>query len=172
MKTNIIVIEFPSMKTIMKEFATAIGNVFEENEDNWGDKCSSRYSDEVEDFTPKKFKVKDEFGKTPKGAWGVGGTPANEDLRFGYELAVDEPRCQDYDCRWEFEDDHAAYDKFVSAGEDCVERGLARPQDVVAHRCNAIRKPIGCPPPMKDEIPSGELIGETQWWCEDLDWNY
>ena len=55
-----------------------------------------------------------------------------------------------------------AFDRFVDAGEDCVARGLARPEGVVAHKCKAIRQPIGCPPPM-----NLNLIGETDWWTTE-----
>ena len=109
---------------------------------------------------PKQMKVnKPCMGINP---WGVSGTPADENLKFGAAFEVDEPRSQDYTSRWEFEDDHEAFDRFVEAGEDCVARGLARPEGVVAHKCNAIRKPIGCPPPM-----GLHLIGETDWWSTE-----
>ena len=101
--------------------------------------------------------------------WGIGGIPADEDKRFGYGLEVDEPRCEDYDERWMFEDDHKAFDRFVEAGEDCVARGLNKRNDAPITKCGAIRKPVCCPPPMKDEVPGGELIGETHWW-ETTDW--
>ena len=100
--------------------------------------------------------------------WGIGGKPADENLRFGAEFAIDEPRRSDYDNREDFEYDHQLFDEFVSAGEDCVERGLARPEGVTAHRCNAVRKKLNEAPPM-----NLDLIGETDWWNdEDFDWDY
>ena len=100
----------------------------------------------------------------PAPEWGIAGKPADENKRFGAGFNVTEPRCEDYDERWMFEDDHKAFDKFVEAGEDCIARGLATPEGVTTHRCGAIRKPVNCPPPMRDEVPGGELIGETHWW--------
>lgn len=147
MSTKIFIIGLPSMKGMMEEIGSLIENAF--------DKPQKPKKSE-----PKQMKVnKPCMGINP---WGVSGTPADENLKFGAAFEVDEPRSQDYTSRWEFEDDHEAFDRFVEAGEDCVARGLARPEGVVAHKCNAIRKPIGCPPPM-----GLHLIGETDWWSTE-----
>jgi hypothetical protein len=58
-----------------------------------------------------------------------------------------------------FESDHAAFDKFVEAGEDCIARGLGKKCDAPITKCQAIRQPVNCPPPMNKQ-----LIGETDWW--------
>jgi hypothetical protein len=63
-----------------------------------------------------------------------------------------------------FEDDHKAFDKFVEAGEDCVARGLAKTSGAPITKCQAVRQPVNCPPPMNKEF-----IGETHWW-ETMGW--
>lgn len=47
---------------------------------------------------------------------------------FGAGFEIDEPRLEDYTDRKKFEDDLAAYNRFVEAGEDCVRRGLEKPE--------------------------------------------
>ena len=160
-KINVFIVALPTFDSVVGKIKDAIEEKFEKPKPKKPFFCC----DEEEDFTPKRFKLKKPCGNVSP--WGVKGKKADENLRFGAEFAVDEPRCEDYDCRWEFEDDHEAFDRFVEAGEDCVERGLARPEGVVAHRCNAIKKPIGCPPPMNKEF-----IGETHWWETFEDWKY
>lgn len=121
-----------------------------------------------EDLTPQRFKNHSFSPPAPLPQWGIGGKPANEDLRFGAEFAIDEPRRSNYTDFSTFKDDHNAFDKFVTAGEDCVNRGLARPNGVTPNRCRAIRKELNEAPPMNID-----LIGETDWWDEeDLDWNF
>lgn len=172
MRTEIFIVTLPSITEVLDEISSVFDNVFEPKRKKCRDIEFDEDYDEPCDFTPKKYKVKDEFGRTPKGAWGVCGEPADENLRFGYQgPCVDEPRCEDYNCRWEFEDDHEAYDRYIDASEDCIARGLEKKSDAPIHKCNAIRKPIGCPPPMKDEVPT-ELIGESHWWNEDIDWDF
>ena len=95
----------------------------------------------------------------PLTEWGIAGQPADENKIFGAEFAVNEPKARDYRHRWQFESDHAAYDKFVEAGEDCAARGMLRPDGVKAHRVNAIRKRIEDGP-----VFDLDLIGETDWW--------
>lgn len=99
------------------------------------------------------------------GPWGIGGEPADENLRFGYGLEVDEPRRSDYESRAEFLRDHELFDKFVDAGEACVARGLDKRNDAPITKCKAIRQPVDCPPPM-----GVNLLGETDWWDEDFEW--
>ena len=161
-KVNVFVIALPTMTSVVDKIKDAIEDVFEKPKVSRPCFCCE---EDEEDFTPRHMRVTEPCGDVQP--WGVGGKKADENLRFGAEFAVDEPRCEDYDCRWEFEDDHAAYDRFVSAGEDCVERGLARPEGVTPHRCEGIRKPIGCPPPMN--LP---LIGETHWWECPCEWDF
>lgn len=47
---------------------------------------------------------------------------------FGAGFEIDEPRPEDYMDNKTFEDDLAAYQRFVEAGEDCVRRGLEKPE--------------------------------------------
>lgn len=47
---------------------------------------------------------------------------------FGAGFEIDEPRLEDYTDRKKFEDDLAACNRFVEAGEDCVRRGLEKPE--------------------------------------------
>ena len=47
---------------------------------------------------------------------------------FGAGFEIDEPRTQDYTDKKKYEDDLAAYERFVEAGEDCVRRGLEKPE--------------------------------------------
>ena len=47
---------------------------------------------------------------------------------FGAGFEIDEPRLEDYTDKKKFEDDLAAYNRFVEAGEDCVRRGLEKPE--------------------------------------------
>jgi hypothetical protein len=95
----------------------------------------------------------------------VFGTLADENKRFGYGLEVDEPRYQDFDDDEDFLEAREAFDDFVDSGERCRELGLEKTNDAPITKCNAIRKPIGCPPPM-----GVNLLGESQfpWWeCID-----
>lgn len=155
MEAKVFIIAFPTMETVAEKISSLIEEAFDKPKTS---KCERKNEFEpLCDFTPKNMRINEPCGDVHP--WGVSGTPMNKDLRFGAEFAVDEPRAEDYDSRWEFEDDHEAFDRFVDAGEDCVARGLARPNGVTAHRCEAIRQPIGCPPPM-----NVDLIGETDWW--------
>lgn len=170
METKIFVIAFPTMETVAEKISSILDDAFNckpKKTECKRTKCYDTPKRKVwDDLTPPKFKVRNEFGNAPIPEWGIGGKPADDNLRFGAEFAVDEPRRSDYDERWKFESDHAAFDRFVEAGEDCVERGLARPNGVTAHRCNAIRKKLNEAPPM-----NLDLIGETDWWetFEDFD---
>lgn len=167
MEAKIFVIALPSMKSMMEEITSLIEEAFDKP---CSKKCERKsepkcYSQE-RDFTPPRFKNHTFMPPAPIPQWGVTGKKADENLRFGAEFAIDEPRRSDYDNREDFEYDHQLFDEFVSAGEDCVERGLARPEGVTAHRCNAIRKKLNEAPPM-----NLDLIGETDWWDED-DWDF
>lgn len=171
MEAKIFVIAFPTMETVAEKISSILDEAFNckpKKTECKRTKCCEKPKKKVwDDLTPPKFKVRNEFGNAPIPEWGIGGTPADENLRFGYQAPpIDEPRCEDYDCRWEFEDDHEAYDKLVDAAEDCVARGLARPDGVIEHKCNAVRKRLNEAPPMN--LP---LIGETHWWetFEDFD---
>ena len=155
MEAKIFVVELPSMGDVFERLADALLGDIE------APKCEKKHSHCCE--SEKENKFREEFVPAPE--WTVKGKPADENLRFGAEFAVDEPMCQNYDERWMFEDDHRAFDRFVEAGEDCVARGLARPDGVTAKRCNAIRQRVDEKPPM-----GVDLIGETQWWCDCLEW--
>lgn len=166
MEAKIFVIGFPSMKSVMEEITSLIEEAFDKPKSK---KCERKETCKPEcnkaqerDFTPPRFKNHSFMPPAPIPQWGITGKPADENLRFGAEFAIDEPRRSDYDNREDFEYDHQLFDEFVSAGEDCVERGLARPEGVTAHRCNAIRKKLNEVPPMNID-----LIGETDWWDED-----
>lgn len=160
-KINVFIVTLPTFDSVVNKIKDAVEDAFDFEVPSFKKPCLNGGFKE-NDFTPRRFKLNKPCGNVQP--WGVGGKKADENLRFGYQAPpIDEPRCEDYDCRWEFEDDHEAYDRLVDAAEDCVARGMARPEGVIEHKCNAIRKPIGCPPPMRDELPS-ELIGESHWW--------
>ena len=173
MEAKIFVIGFPSMKGLMEEITSLIEEAFDKPKikkcEHKSECCFKKKPQTFErDLTPPRFKNHSFMPPAPIPQWGIGGKPADENLRFGAEFAIDEPRRSDYDNREDFEYDHQLFDEFVSAGEDCVERGLARPEGVTAHRCNAVRKKLNEAPPM-----NLDLIGETDWWDEeDFDWDY
>ena len=160
MEAKIFVIAFPTMETV----AEKIGSLLEETFKPKRTKCCDSPKMVNKDLTPPKFRVNKPCGNVQP--WGVCGTPADENLRFGAEFAVDEPRCENYDKRWQFESDHAAFDRFVEAGEDCVARGLEKKSNAPITKCNAVRKRLNEAPPM-----NLDLIGETHWWetFEDFD---
>lgn len=173
MEAKIFVIGFPSMKGLMDEITSLIEEAFDKPKVNKKcehktECCFKKPQTFERDLTPPRFKNHSFMPPAPIPQWGISGKPADENLRFGAEFAIDEPRRSDYDNREDFEYDHQLYDEFVSAGEDCVERGLARPEGVTAHRCNAVRKKLNEAPPM-----GLDLIGETDWWNdEDFDWDF
>lgn len=112
--------------------------------------------------TRREWRPEPTFAPTPRG-----------EKRFGAEFAIDEPRWEDYswDKKWQWKSDHDAYDNFVSAGNDCVARQMARPEGVVAHRCNAVRKRIEDGPAIGLDL-IGETHGDGEWRtrcvCEDF----
>lgn len=181
MNTRILVIAFPSVGTIVEKIGSAIEDVFNDKPIKWDytttndvhgfGKVGNDAHGFGKDLTPTRFKNHSFVPSAPVPQWGVSGKEADENLRFGYGLEVDEPRRSDYNERWKFESDHAAFDRFVEAGEDCVARGLEKKSNAPITKCNAVRKRLNEAPPMRDELPS-ELIGETQWFDEDLDWNF
>lgn len=102
----------------------------------------------------------------PRPEWGIAGEPADEDKVFGACYKIDEPRIESYAFgdEWKFESDKEAFDRFVDAGEDCVARGLVRPEGVTEHRVQAIRKRIQDGPAFPHETGGRELIGESHIW--------
>lgn len=165
METKIFVIGIPTFDDVAERIGEALANVFEKPEP----RCSKPA------WTPRPVapcRPKPQWTPRPNpcgcGApapeWGIAGQPACENKRFGAAFEIDEPRCEDYDERWMFEDDHKAFDKFVEAGEDCVARGLAKTSDAPITKCQAVRQPVNYPPPMNKEF-----IGETHWW-ETMGW--
>jgi hypothetical protein len=163
METKIFVIGIPTFGDVAERIGEALANVFEKPEP----RCSKPA------WTPRPVApCKPQWTPRPNpcgcGApapeWGIAGTPACENKRFGAGFEIDEPRCEDYTHRWQFESDHAAYDKFVEAGEDCIARGMGKKSDAPITKCQAVRQPVSCPPPMNKE-----LIGETHWW-ETMGW--
>jgi hypothetical protein len=161
-KINVFIVALPTFDSVVEKIKDAIEDAFEEPKKFIGQKGFGRKFETPkrcnEDLTPPKFRInKSCNGVEP---WGVFGEPADENKRFGFKgPEIDEPRASDYDCRWEFEDDHEAFDNYVSAAEDCIARGLEKKNDAPIHRCEAIRQPVGCVPPM-----GVNLIGETDWW--------
>lgn len=83
-------------------------NDFQSNYDYYrnGSKTSNLYEDDEDDDEEPKY----------------------SDEHFGAGFEIDEPRLEDYTDRKKFEDDLAAYERFVEAGEDCVSRGLEKPE--------------------------------------------
>ena len=158
MITKIFVFEFPSL---MDEITSIFEDTFEKPK---AKKCNFK-----RDLTPPKFKVRNEFGKAPLPEWGIGGEEADDNLRFGYGLNVDEPMYQNFSNDDDFLKAREAFDDFVDAGERCVKLGLDKRNDAPITKCSAIRKPIGCQPPM-----NVSLLGESQfpWWEIDMDWEF
>ena len=166
-KINVFIVALPTFDSVIEKIKDAIEEKFEKPKFKVPNFCwDNDEDDDEEDFTPRDFRVNKPInGVQP---WGIGGEPANENLRFGYQgPCIDEPRCEDYVDREEFEYHHALFDEYVSAAEDCVAAGLEKKSDAPIHRCEAIRQPIGCPPPM-----NRDLIGETHWWETFEDFNF
>lgn len=172
MEAKIFVVNVPSIRDLFDE----IKGIFDDapkSEWKYTSTCTNDDFDydlddeEEEDFTPEGMRVDEPCnGVSP---WGVGGKKADENLRFGYGLQVDEPRKQDYDDWDEFLEAREAFDDFVDAGERCVELGLEKTNDEPITKCQAVRKPIGCPPPMNID-----LLGESQfpWWEKKMEWDF
>lgn len=161
-KINVFVFALPSFDSVVDKIKDAIEDAFEKPKASKPHFCCR---DEEEDFTPKHMRITEPCGGVQP--WGVRGKKADENLRFGYGLEVDEPRYDDYDDDDDFLEAREAFDDFVDAGERCVELGLEKTNDAPIHKCNAIRKPIGTVPPM-----NRDLIGESQfpWWEMPCAW--
>lgn len=169
-KINVFIVELPSLENVFGKLHDAFKDVFETpkfSTPSFTCDFNNDDDDDEEDFTPQHLKVNKPCGNVQP--WGVKGKKADENLRFGYGLEVDEPRYQDFDDEDEFLEAREAFDDFVDAGERCVELGLDKQNDAPITKCDAIRKPIGTPPPM-----NRELLGESQfpWWKMDLDWKF
>lgn len=171
METKIFVIEVPTFGSILDKIGELVGDVIPKVKENVSG-CGAHLKKSDDDFDDNDFErmspifKKERFSfdfpkeeEAPHAPWGIARTPADENLRFGAAFEIDEPRSSDYKNRWEFEDDHSAFDRFVTAGEDCVRRGLEKTSDAPIHKCNAIRKRVDEVPPMDID-----LIGETDWW--------
>ena len=176
MEAKIFVIALPSMKSMMEEITSLIEEAFDKpcskKCERKSEPCKPKCCSQERDFTPPRFKNHSFMPLAPIPQWGIAGKKADENLRFGYQgPCIDEPRRSDYDDREDFEYDHQLFDEYVSAAEDCIARGLEKKSDAPIYRCEAIRKRLNEAPPMRDEIPGGELIGETDWWDED-DWEF
>lgn len=170
-KLNVFIVAFPTFDSVVEKIKDAIEEKFEKPKCKKSCCCHNGFREDKEDLTPPRFKNHSFMPPAPIPQWGISGKPADENLRFGYGLEVDEPRRSDYDNFEDFEYDHQLYDEFVDAGESCRERGLDKRNNAPITKCNAIRKKLNEAPPMRDEIPGGELIGETDWWDED-DWDF
>ncbi len=158
METKIFVIGIPTtFGDVAEKIGEALAEVFEPKK-----KAAPK---RVERPAPRPQRCGCQRGPAvPNPEWEVCGTPANENLRFGAGFEIDEPRCEDYTSRWKFESDHAAFDKFVEAGEDCVKRGLGKKSNAPITKCNAIRQRVDQKPPRDID-----LIGETHWF-EPIRW--
>lgn len=126
--------EKESRKTNVKEY------IFEKDFD-YGNGIENFYDDEEEDEV-------EEIQDVPE-------------KRFGAGFEIDEPRACDYENRGDFLYAHELFDKFVEAGEACVEAGLERKGCGPITKVDAIKTNIGDLPPI-----GIELMGETQWECE------
>ena len=176
-KINVFIVALPTFDSIIEKVMDAIDEKSEKTKcrkpffcnDDFEDDDEDEMIERAEDLTPPRFKNHSFMPQAPIPQWGIGGKPADENLRFGYQgPCIDEPRRSDYDDREDFEYDHQLFDEYVSAAEDCIARGLEKKSDTPIHRCNAVRKKLNEAPPMN--LP---LIGETDWWAEeDIDWDF
>ena len=163
MEAKIFVIGVPTFGDVAEKIGEALAQVFEKP----APRCNRPVAPRWTPPTPCRPVPRPACGcGAPAPEWGVAGTPACENKRFGAGFEIDEPRAADYDKRWQFESDHAAFDRFVEAGEDCVARGLEKKSNAPITKCNAARKRLNEAPPM-----NLDLIGETHWWetFEDFD---
>lgn len=160
METKIFVIEVPTVTSILDKVANLIDDVKPKiHKTKWASYDLNEYDDDEFDYDDDEFDDEDEIDSV--------GTPFDPNKRFGYGLEVDEPRRQDYDNQLEFEHDHKLFDNFVDAGEACVERGLDKRNVCPIHKCNAVRTNVGDMPPVGIDI-----IGETDWWNDDVDFGW
>ena len=163
MEAKIFVVGVPTFGNVVEKIAEALKEAFDKPEPRCSKPSWTPRPAPKPQWTPRPNPCGC-GGPAPE--WGIAGTPACENKRFGAAFEIDEPRCEDYDKRWQFESDHAAYDKFVEAGEDCIARGMGKKGCAPITKCEAVRQPLNCPPPMNKEF-----IGETHWWdCEDFEW--
>ena len=95
----------------------------------------------------------------PAPRWGVCECEPREDKNkvFGINVRVDEPKRSDYASRWEFERDHAKFDRLVDAAEACTWPNKSNTAPL--HKVNAIRKRIQDGP-----VFGRNLVGETEWF--------
>ena len=161
MEAKIFVIGVPTFGNVVEKISEALKEAFEKPEPRCSKPAWTPRPAPKPQWTPRPNTCGC-GGPAPE--WGIAGTPACENKRFGAAFEIDEPRCEDYDKRWQFESDHAAYDKFVEAGEDCIARGMGKKGNAPITKCQAVRQPVNCPPPMNKEF-----IGETHWW-ETMGW--
>ena len=170
MDTKIFVIEIPKFSSILDKIGDLVGDVLpkvKENVSGCGARCPYLHDieEDIDNDDDEDLDKNEDFNFTPSGIpmpqapWDVAGKPQDPNIRFGAGFEIDEPRSSDYNHRWQFEDDHAAFDRFVDAGTECVERGLEKKSNAPIHKCNAIRQRVDEVPPM-----GVDLIGETDWW--------
>lgn len=166
-KINVFIVALPTFDSVVNKIKDAVEDAFDFEVPKLKKPCGFKDKFNEDDFTPTNLRVKNPCGNVQP--WGVGGRKADENLRFGYGLEVDEPIYQDYDDDDDFLEARQAFDDFVDAGERCCELGLEKTNKSPITKCNAIRKPIGCPPPM-----NRNLIGESQfpWWEMEMDFCY
>ena len=155
MKTKIFVIELPTLDDVVEKIGEAIFDVFEDE---------TPCCDERGSFSPPK-PLSPSRTRCPE--WNIRGTRADENKRFGASFSVDEPVWDGCESRGSFLEKRKAFDDFVTAGEHCENLGMLHDEKNHVTKCQAIRKPIGCPPVMNKD-----LIGESQfpWWEMGCTW--
>lgn len=160
MKAKILVVNLPFGDSVVDALNDIIDDIEDARVEKHHDWCGCE--DDFEDEVPPREPIHKPWDCSctrPLQPWGIAGKPADKNLRFGADFRIDEPRSSDFSSRAEFIDAHDAFDKFVTAGEDCVARGMAAPEGVTLHKCNAIRKRLEDGP-----VFGRDLIGETDWW--------
>ena len=160
MKAKILVVNLPFGDSVVDALNDIIDDIEDARVEKHHDWCSCE--DDFEDEVPPREPIHKPWDcncTRPLQPWGIAGQPADKNLTFGAGFNVNEPKRFSYSNYAEFLDDHDAFDRFVTAGEDCVARGMAAPEGITLHKCNAIRKRLEDGP-----VFGRDLIGETDWW--------
>ena len=163
MKAKILVVNLPFGDSVVDALNDIIDDIEDARVEKHHDWCGCE-----EEFIPREPTRKpwDCSCTRPLQPWGIAGKPADKNLRFGAGFNINEPTIDSYAIgdEWKFESDKESFDRFVEAGNDCVARGLAAPEGVTLHKCNAIRKRIQDGPAFPHEVGYNELIGESHIW--------
>ena len=127
----------------------------EDDEDEWAEPLFHKKKDDVCrcNFPPRE--------EAPLPEWGIAGTPADPNMRFGAGFNVDEPVWDGSESCNAFLEKRRAYDNFVCAGERCEDLGMLHDESQTITKCQAARRRLEDGP-----IMGRELIGESQfpWW--------